>query len=76
MNGFSELSRLDRSRNGGWVMINNRKSFSKAIGEFVLPTDVEGRFVEFNLRKCKWLQYGTYHTPQSSNIILIILINR
>ena len=57
-------------------MINNRKSFSKAIEEFVLPTDVEGRFVEFNFRKCKWLQYGTYHTPQSGNIIVIILINR
>ena len=33
--------------------------------EFVLPSDVEDLFVEFSFRKSKWLQYGTYYTPQS-----------
>ena len=27
------------------------------------PYDVGSLFVELNFKKCKWLFFGTYHTP-------------
>ena len=29
---------------------------------------MEGLFVELNLRKCKWLLFGTYHSPSQADI--------
>ena len=27
------------------------------------PVDIEGMFIEINLRKTKWVRFGTYHPP-------------
>ena len=69
VNGFSELYRLDRNRNGGGVMIHIREDIlSKRLDKQVFPYDMEGLFVEVNFRKCKWLLFGTYHPPSQPDI--------
>ena len=42
--------RFGRNRSGGAVII-------------CVPDDVEVVFIEVNLRKIKWLIFGTYHPP-------------
>ena len=32
-----------------------------------LPKDIEGVFIELNLRKVKWLLFATYHPPSQSD---------
>ena len=69
VNGFSEPYRVDRNRNGGWVMIYIREDIpSKQIDKHVFPDDMEGLFVELNFRKCKWLLFETYHPDIIQNI--------
>ena len=41
---------------------------SKLLDKHVFPYDMEGLFVELNLRKCKWLLFGTYHSPSQADI--------
>ena len=54
--------RIDRNRNGGGVIIYVREYIpSKILEKHKLPRDVEGIVVELNLRKIKWLFFGTYH---------------
>ena len=67
MDGFSLPYRLDRSRNGGGVMIFVKENIlSKLLTKHNFPGDVEGLFVELNFRKSKWLFFGTYH-PSAQN---------
>ena len=62
--GYSTPYRLDRNRNGGGVMIYVREDIpSKKLMKQNLPDDIEGLFIEINLRKCKWLLFGSYHPP-------------
>ena len=62
--GFSRPFRLDRNKNGGGVMIYVREDIpSKELPRFNLPDDIEGIFIELNLRKTKWLVCGLYHPP-------------
>ena len=72
LNGFSEPYRLDRSRNGGGVMIYIHENVpSKLLAIHVFP--LEDLFVGFNFRKCKnryFLKHTTHHTKQ----IFIVLI--
>ena len=72
LNGFSEPYRLDRSRNGGAVMIYIHENVpSKLLAIRVFP--LEDLFVGFNFRKCKnryFLKHTTHHTKQ----IFIVLI--
>ena len=72
LNGFSEPCRLDRSRNGGGVMIYIHENVpSKLLDIHVFP--LEDLFVGFNFRKCKnryFLKHTTHHTKQ----IFIVLI--
>ena len=72
LNGFSEPYRLDRSRNGGAVMIYIHENVpSKLLAIHVFP--LEDLFVGFNFRKCKnryFLKHTTHHTKQ----IFIVLI--
>ena len=72
LNGFSEPYRLDRSRNGGGVMIYIHENVpSKLLDIHVFP--LEDLFVGFNFRKCKnryFLKHTTHHTKQ----IFIVLI--
>ena len=52
VNGFSEPYRLDRNRKGGRVMVYIREDIpSKLLDKHVFPYDMEGLFVELNLRK-------------------------
>ena len=64
MEGYSTPYRLDRNRNGRGVMIYVREDIpSKKLMKHNLPDDIDGLFIEINLRKCKWLLFGSYHPP-------------
>ena len=45
---------------------------SKKLIKHTFPDDIEGLFIEINLRKCKWLLFGSYHPL--INLINITLI--
>ena len=60
--GYSEPYRLDRNRNGGGVLIYIREDIpSKNLISHTIPSDIEGLFIELNLRNSKWLLFGTYN---------------
>ena len=40
---------------------------SKELKKHSFPDDIEGIFIEINLRKTKWLIFGTYHPPNQSD---------
>ena len=66
--GYSEPYRFDRNRNGGDVLIYVREDIpSKPLTDHKLPHYIEGIFVELNLRKNKWLFFGSYHPPSQSD---------
>ena len=65
---FSEPHHFDGNRNGGGVLIYVREDIpSKPLTDHKLPHDIEGIFVELNLRKNKWLLFGSYHPPSQSD---------
>ena len=65
---YSEPYRFDRNRNGGGVLIYIREDIpSKLLADYKLTHDIEGIFVELNLRKKKWLLFGSYHPPSQSD---------
>ena len=54
--GYSEPYHFDGSRNGGGVLIYVREDIPhKLLTDHKLSHDIEGIFVELNLRKNKWL---------------------
>ena len=56
IDGFSAPFRLDRNRFGGGVLICVREDLPcKQLTKHILPDDIEGIFVEINLRKSKWI---------------------
>ena len=58
--GFTMPYRLDRNRNGGGVIIYVREDIpSNILEKHKLPHDIEGIFIELNIRKVKWLLFGT-----------------
>ena len=66
--GFSTPYRLDRDRNGGGILIYVREDIPTRLLTFHdFPYDIEGLFVEINLRKTKWLLFGTYHPPSQND---------
>ena len=40
---------------------------SKPLKDLKIPHDIEGIFVQLNLRKNKWLLFGSYHPPSQSD---------
>ena len=40
---------------------------SKILKKHIFPNNIEGLFVEINLRKSKWLIFGTYHPPNQND---------
>ena len=61
--GYSEPYRLDRNRDGGGVLIYVREDIpSKLLTKHNFTKDVEGIFVEVNLRKTKLLFFGGYRS--------------
>ena len=64
LEGFSPPYRHDRNKYGGGVLIYVREDIpSKKLNKHNFPNDIEGLFVEINLRKTKWLLFGSYHPP-------------
>ena len=60
---------LDINWSGGGVMIyvpEDVLTLSKQLAKYKLPYDTEGIFIAINLRKTKWLIFGTYHPPSQS----------
>ena len=63
INGYKRPYRLDRNRNGGGVIIYVREDIpSKVLDKHNFSENIEGLFVEVNLRKMKLLFFGTYHS--------------
>ena len=68
IDGFTTPFRRDRDKHGGGILIYVRDDIpSKQLERHNFPNDIEGIFIEINLRKVKWLMFGTYHPPQASD---------
>ena len=68
IDGFSKPYRLDRNKHGGGILIYIREDIpSKQLSKHNFTKDIEGIFVEINLRKTKWLLFGSYHPPKNSD---------
>ena len=66
--GFCLPYRLERNKLGGGVLVYIREDIaSKILKKTFLPEDIEGIFIELNLRKHKWLLCATYHPPNQKN---------
>ena len=66
--GYSAPYRKDRDRKGGGVLIYVREDIpSKQLNKHSFPDDIEGLFLEINLRKTKWLLFGSYHPPSQDD---------
>ena len=58
---------IDRNSNGGGVSIYVRNDLaSRNLSTLVNNTDLEGIFIEINLRKKKWLLYGGYNNKKQN----------
>ena len=56
--------RRDRKRGGGGIVTYIREDIpSKVLNLVSIPDDIEGIFIEINLRKAKWLIFATYLPP-------------
>ena len=77
IDGYSKPYRLDRNSHGGGIIIYVREDIpSKELKKHSFPDDIEGIFIEINLRKTKLLIFGTYHPPPSlTKAISITLIH-
>ena len=65
IDGFSIAFRLDRNRFGGGVLIYVREDIPcKELTQHKLPENIEGLFIEINLRKQKFLLFGGYRSPR------------
>ena len=77
MDRFSLPYRLDRNRNGGNVIIFVTEDIpSNLLTKHDFSSDVEGLFVELNIRKSKWLLFGTYHPPVQNDQYFFNCINK
>ena len=64
--GYSAPYRLDRNRDGGGILIYVREDIpSKLLKTHNFTKNVEGLFVEINLRKAKLLLFGGYRSEHS-----------
>ena len=67
-NGYAPPFRLDRTKNGGRVIIYIREDIpSKELTEHPYPINFEGIVFEINLKKRKWFVFGGYN-PNKDNI--------
>ena len=63
--GFSTPFRLDRNHEGGGIIIYVREDIPcKEIKNHYLPKDIEGIFIELNLRNKKWILFGGYNAKK------------
>ena len=67
LTGYSEPYRLDRNRDGGGVLIYVREDIpSKLLTKHNFTKNVEGLFIEINLRKTKLLFFGGYRSEHEN----------
>ena len=67
MEGYSVPFRLDLNSVGVGIMIYIRDDIPcKELKSHVLPEDVEGIFIEINIRKVKWILMGGYNPHRES----------
>ena len=65
--GYKKPYRKDRNRNGGGIIVYVREDIpSRKLDQFKLDDDIEGIFIEINLRKSKLLMLAIYRPPSSS----------
>ena len=78
IDGFKTPYRQDRNRSGGVIMIYVREDIpSKVLEKHEFPDaifyhddnlgPIEGIFLEINLKKSKWLLFGSYHRPKQND---------
>ena len=67
IDGFTTPYRMDRNRRGGILIYVREDIPSKELKRHDFPSDIEGIFIELNLKKVKWLLLGTYHPPSLSD---------
>ena len=66
--GYGTPFRADRNSQGGDLIIYTRDGIPcKELKSVKLPSDVEGIFIELNIRRSKWLLIGGYN-PKKENI--------
>ena len=66
--GFCLHIDLDRNKHGGAVLVYIREDIpSTILKKTFLPDDIEGIFIELNLRKHKRLLSATYHPPNQKD---------
>ena len=59
---------LDRNRHGGGILVYVREDIpGKELTKHTQPSDIEGIFLEINLRKTRWLLFACYHPPSQSD---------
>ena len=59
---------FEKNKHGGGVLIYVKESIlSKQLYKHNFTTDIERMFIEINLRKTKWLLFGTYHPPSNTD---------
>ena len=69
--GFSVPFRFDRNGSGRGVIVCVRDDIpSKQLTKHKLPDDIKGVFIEVNLRKIKWLIFGTSLSQSASGVFL------
>ena len=77
IDGYSEPYRFDRNKNGGGVFIYIWEDIPrKPLADHKLTHDIEGIFVELNLRKKKWLLFGSYHPLANQMSISFIKLKK
>ena len=60
----NHIGRIEIVMEGWGILIYVREDIpSKLLNKHAFPNDIEGLFIEVNLRKTKWLIFGTYHPP-------------
>ena len=68
LNGLCKLYRLDRSSNGGGILLYVRDDIpSRLLTDYKIKDNLELFFVEVNIRKKKWL-LGCSYNPHKNNI--------
>ena len=68
LNGFCKPYRLDRSSNGGGILLYVRDDIpSRLLTDYKIKDNLELFFVEVNIRKKKWL-LGCSYNPHKNNI--------
>ena len=68
IDGLLKPFRFDKNRNGVGVLLYLREDLAcRELKSDNLPNDVEGIFIELNIRKAKYLLFSIYDSPAHSD---------